>query len=120
MEAVLDRRIARDLKTLARFIQLYCNDMHADQPRQPVTMRTHDVKEIAGREIVLCPSCTKLLQHGFTKRTHCTMDPKPTCKNCPKHCYAHTYREQIRQVMRHSGNKMLYRGRIDYLFHIFF
>ena len=120
MNAVVDQKMNRELRILARFIRLYCDDLHADQERQPATMRTHDVSAIAGREIVLCTSCAKLLQHAFTKRAHCTMDPKPMCKNCPEHCYAPDYRAQIRAVMRHSGKKMLRHGRLDYLLHLFF
>lgn len=120
MNAVVDRKMNRELRTLARFIQIYCDDLHRKEPRQPLTMRTHDVRAIAGREIVLCPSCSKLLQHAFTKRSNCPMDPKPMCKDCPKHCYAPNYRAEIRTVMRHSGKKMLLHGRLDYLLHLFF
>ena len=52
-----DPKLRRDLKTLARFIGLYCRDHHADRPRSPATLKTHDVAEIAGREIQLCDDC---------------------------------------------------------------
>jgi len=109
-----------DLKTLALFIDLYCRYKHADLTRQPVDLRTHDVKAIAGKTIVLCPECAKLLAHAFVKRSHCPMDPKPMCKHCPNHCYHPNYRAQIREVMKFSGRKMLLAGRLDYLFHLLF
>jgi predicted amidophosphoribosyltransferase len=112
--------LLRDLKTLALFIDLYCRHKHADAERTPVDSRTHDVTLIAGRTIVLCPECTKLLAHAFVKRTHCPMDPKPMCKHCPNHCYHPTYRQQIREVMKFSGRKMVLGGRLDYLFHLLF
>lgn len=120
MKAAVDRKMNRELRTLSRFIQIYCDDLHAGELRQPVAMRTVNVEEVCRREVVLCPSCSKLLQHAFTKRMNCPMDPKPMCKKCPKHCYAPEYRQQIRAVMRHSGKKMLLRGRIDYLLHLIF
>ena len=112
--------LMRDLKTLALFIDLYCRYKHADCPRQPVDLRTHNVSEIAGKSIVLCPECTKLLTHAFVKRSHCPMHPKPMCKHCPSHCYHPSYRAQIREVMKFSGRKMLFAGRLDYLFHLLF
>jgi hypothetical protein len=112
--------LAKDLKTLALFISLYCRYRHADLPKRPAEMKTHDVAAIAGRPIELCPECMKLLAHAFTKRSHCPMQPKPQCKHCPSHCYHPTYRAQIREVMRFSGKKLLLGGRLDYLFHLLF
>lgn len=112
--------VRKDLKTLALFIDLYCRGKHADQPRTAASLRTHDVAAIAGKTIVLCPECAKLLAHAFVKRTHCPMDPKPMCKHCPNHCYHPNYRAQIREVMAYSGRKMVLGGRLDYLFHLLF
>ncbi len=110
----------RDLKTLALFIRIYCKHKHKDLPKEPMAMKTHDVTAIAGRQLHLCADCRKLLAHAFTKRSHCPMDPKPACKHCPNHCYHPTYRQQIRQVMAFSGKKMVFSGRLDYLFHLLF
>ena len=112
--------LVRDLKTLALFIDLYCRTKHADADRKPAELRTHDVAAIARKSIVLCPECTKLLAHAFVKRTHCPMHPKPMCKHCPNHCYHPTYRAQIREVMKVAGRKMVFSGRLDYLFHLLF
>ena len=110
----------RDLKTLALFIDLYCRCKHQGAERRLVALKTHDVRLIAGESIVLCPECTKLLAHAFVKRTHCPMHPKPMCKHCPNHCYHPTYRAQIREVMKVAGRKMVFSGRLDYLFHLLF
>ena len=112
--------VIRDLKTLALFIDVYCRYKHANAERKMVCLRSHDVATIAGRTVVLCPECTKLLAHAFVKRTHCPMDPKPMCKHCPNHCYHPTYRQQIREVMKFSGRTMVFGGRLDYLFHLLF
>ena len=112
--------LLRDLKTLALFIDVYCRYKHAETERKAVDLRTHDIASIAGKTIVLCPECTKLLTHAFVKRTHCPMNPKPMCKHCPNHCYHPSYRAQIREVMKFSGRKMLLGGRLDYLFHLLF
>lgn len=114
------RAVRRDLKTLARFIGMYCDGRHRDVPRQSVELKTHDVVGVYGKPLVLCEACRKLLTHAFVKRSHCPMDPKPMCKKCPDHCYAPVYREQIREVMRYSGRKLLLSGRVDYLVHLLF
>ena len=115
-----NQELRKDLKTLALFISIYCRYRHQNAIRAPMTLKTHDVRAIAGTAINLCPECSRLLAHAFTKRTHCPMDPKPACKHCPNHCYHPHYRERIREVMRFSGRKMLFAGRLDYLFHLLF
>jgi hypothetical protein len=112
--------LTRDLKTLALFISLYCRYKHTQVPKTIAQMKSHNVTQIAGRPVELCPECTKLLMHAFVKRTSCPMDPKPMCKHCPSHCYAPHYRARIQEVMRYSGKKMLFAGRLDYLFHLLF
>ena len=108
--------LAHDLKTLELFIRIYCHAHHAE--RKPVTLKGFDFVAIAGRVPELCPECTRLLAHAFVKRAHCPMDPKPQCKDCPSHCYQKAYREKIREVMRFSGQRMVLRGRVDYLLHL--
>lgn len=116
--AALDKKLLADLKVLARFIEVYCHGNHTAEPPSPVRMRTHDVEAIAGHCVRLCPECTRLLMHAWVKRGRCPMDPKPVCKHCPNHCYAPEYRQQIRKVMAYSGRKLVLRGRLDYLLHL--
>lgn len=113
-------RVYRDLKTLALFIEIYCRGRHSDSEKAPAELPHFDVAKIAGKQIHLCPDCLKLLHHAFVKRTHCPMDPKPMCKHCPNHCYAPAYRQQIREVMKYSGRKLVMSGRVDYLLHLLF
>ncbi len=110
--------LERDLKTLATFIRVYCHGKHDRQSL--VVMRGFDLRKIHGKPLELCPECTKLLQHALVKRTHCPRDPKPQCKHCPTHCYAKNYRQQIREVMKYAGMKLMFSGRIHYLFHLLF
>lgn len=116
----MDKHLRRDLKTLAWFIRIYCDHKHAEAAKTLVTLKIHDVQAIAGRPLSLCEDCSKLLTHAFVKRTHCPMVPKPACKHCPSHCYHPTYRAQIREVMRYSGRKLLFSGRLDYIYHMLF
>ena len=115
-----EREVKKDLKTLALFIRIYCENKHADAPRREVRMQTHDVQAIAGRPINLCMECERLLMHAFMKRTRCPMTPKPACKHCPDHCYHPAYRAQIREVMKYSGMKLVLTGRLDLLYNLLF
>lgn len=123
MPTVDDRRtkaLARDLRTLMRFIELYCRDHHGPPRKAPSVLTCCDLEAVAGKPVWLCPECEKLAAHAFVKRSHCPMDPKPTCKHCPRHCYAPAYRDRIRKVMAYSGRKLVMRGRLDYLLHLLF
>ncbi|HOW17472.1 MAG TPA: nitrous oxide-stimulated promoter family protein [Phycisphaerae bacterium] len=114
------RALHRDLKTLAIFIDVYCEHRHVHAEKKRVALKTHDVEAIAGKPIVLCEACRKLLAHAFVKRSNCPMNPKPACKKCPNHCYHPSYRQRIREVMRFSGRRLVLSGRLDYLYHLLF
>lgn len=120
MAQTLEPKIQRELRLLAKFIEVYCHDHHDAADASPIPLRTLDIQQVIGHMPSLCPQCAKLLAHAFTKRMNCPMDPKPMCKHCPKHCYAPDYRQQIRTVMAYSGRKLVMRGRLDYLLHLLF
>lgn len=113
-----DGHLNRDLRTLARFIEVYCGYWHKDQPRSEPSLKGHDLTALLGRPIVLCEGCRKLLAHAVYKRSHCPLQPKPACKRCPRHCYHPLFRKQIREVMKFSGRRLVLRGRLDYLWHL--
>lgn len=110
----------RDLRTLARFIQVYCRHKHLGEPKRIVELKGFDLRAIAGTSLSLCRECEKLLAHAFVKRSRCPMEPKPACKHCPNHCYHPKYRAAIRDVMKYSGRQLLLTGRLDYLFHLLY
>ncbi len=112
------KHLRKDLRTLALFIRIYCAAKHGG--REPVALRGFDLVAITGNPLDLCPECTKLLHHAFVKRQHCPYDPKPACKHCPSHCYAEAYRRKIREVMRFSGRRLLWSGRLYYIWHLLF
>jgi hypothetical protein len=57
---------------------------------------------------VLCSSCEELADYADRKLDLCPYGPeKPTCINCPIHCYRPEPRERMREVMRFVGPLML-------------
>lgn len=84
----LTPRTAHELHTVELMIRLYCR--HKEGNRE------------------LCPQCRELLEYASSRLARCPFqDNKPTCRLCKVHCYKPEKREQIRQVMRYAGPRML-------------
>ena len=78
-----------DTKTIEAMLGIYCRDKHAG----------------AG---TLCSECRELFDYAETRLTKCPFgESKPTCAQCMVHCYKPAMRTRIREVMKHSGPRML-------------
>lgn len=67
----------------------------------------------------LCPQCQALLDYALQRLERCRFgEDKPSCTRCPVHCYKPAMREQIRQVMRYSGPRMLLHNPIMAIRHL--
>ena len=86
-------KVLKDEKeTISLMIALYCHDKH-------------DQKE------GLCQDCRQLEAYAHQRLEHCQFMPeKPVCARCPVHCYKPQYRQQVREVMRYAGPRMLTRA----------
>lgn len=90
MKSIAEKR-EREKIMVSEMIRLYCRKTH----------RT-------GEE--LCPQCRELLEYSYQRSQKCPfMETKTFCSNCRVHCYKPEMRERIRQVMRFSGPRMLFR-----------
>jgi hypothetical protein len=84
------KRLAREWRTMAAMVRCYCRDRH-------------------NTDEALCPECQGLLEYATMRLDRCRFGAeKPTCANCPVHCYQRDRREQMRAVMRHAGPRMLW------------
>lgn len=94
------RRIAREKKTIAAMLAIYCRDHHAS---------------VGG----LCAECAGLLDYAQRRLDTCPFQAeKPACNLCEVHCYAATWRERTRAVMRYAGPRMLWPHPILSLCHL--
>lgn len=85
------RRLERERRTVEAMIALFCRDVH----------RTDGG---------LCPQCAELAAYARKRLEECPFGAdKPTCADCPIHCYQPAIREQIQQVMRYAGPRMLFK-----------
>jgi hypothetical protein len=121
MPQELTGKASKDLKVLSEFIAIFCRESHRTVNKDAFPNQGENLRQSLGKkELLLCPECTKLLQHGIAKRLACPHNPKPMCKNCKTQCYASSYREEIRKVMRFSGLYLIKHRRLDLLVHYFF
>jgi hypothetical protein len=100
--------VEKDILILREFIQIFCDTKHIDRTKK------------YENGVSLCKACHETLNYSTWRREICSLDPKPTCKNCKIHCYLPEQRERIKDIMRHSGKALIKRGRLDLLLHYLF
>lgn len=82
--------LERERLTISRMVDIYCNDHH----------------DADGR----CDDCDIFMNYAEVRLDKCPYgEDKPTCSNCPVHCYKPHYREQAKAIMRYAGPRMLLR-----------
>ena len=90
-----ERRVVRDM------ILLYCRKNHS-----------------TGQ---LCDDCRELAEYADSRTLKCPfMAEKSFCSQCKVHCYSARMRDEIRQVMRYSGPRMIFYHPIDAIRHLFY
>jgi len=96
-------RLKREHETLVCMTRIYCGHHHDD----------HEGAR-------LCPDCAKLMQYAEKRLEKCPYgSDKPTCANCPIHCYKPAQREKAREIMRFAGPRMTWRHPWKALNHLF-
>lgn len=94
-------RIERENKTVGKMIRLYCRWTHH-----------YDGSE-------LCQECRNLADYAGKKLEKCMFgEKKGSCRKCAVHCYEPYYRDRIKNVMRYSGPRMIFRHPICAVRHL--
>ena len=82
----------RERETVTCMISLYCHHKHGS---------AHGV---------MCPQCAELHEYAMKRLSACPFQAgKTTCGKCKVHCYRPDMRERIREVMKFSGPRMMWR-----------
>ena len=90
MEA-LSGRLSREHRTMVCMTGMYCADHHKHGDS-------------------LCEECAELMRYAKVRLQKCPYgEDKPTCANCPVHCYKPARKAQAREIMRYAGPRMLLR-----------
>ena len=88
----IKKRLARERLTMARMVRIYCTAHHDN----------------CGD--ALCAGCREFLHYAEVRLRKCPYgEHKPTCANCPVHCYKPARKAQAREIMRFAGPRMLLR-----------
>ena len=83
------KRIIQEKKTIEKMIKIYCKS-HSNSRN-------------------LCDNCTAILEYIQNRIEHCKFgDCKPICSKCSIYCYNKEMKENIKQVMRYSGKRMVF------------
>ena len=86
-----ERRVGREVKTIEVMVDIYCQRNHSP-------------------ESVPCEECRDVLRYARKRIDHCPfLSNKPTCANCPIHCYKPGQRARAKMIMRYAGPRMLLR-----------
>jgi hypothetical protein len=92
---------ADELRLVERMIGLACEGEHGTAPG------------------TLCADCAGLLDYVQARLQRCPHGrDKPTCRQCPIHCYHPTERDRIKAVMKYAGPRLLLRGDLAALKHL--
>lgn len=105
-----DRKVAKDTRTLADFVQIYCRGQHQDRACAPVKTDAALLGVYGSKPPALCAECEAHLAYGERRRAYCPKEPKPFCANCDVHCYKRDEREWQREMMRYSGRRSMLHG----------
>ena len=89
----VEKKRQKEQYVVEEMVRLYCRKNHKEQYAEQKNM---------------CSKCQALADYAKARSEHCPfMENKTFCANCKVHCYKLDMREQIRQVMRFSGSRML-------------
>ena len=85
------KRLERERITLVKMIEMFCRVNH-------------------NMKINLCDECNALQAYALERLLMCPFDEnKPVCSNCTVHCYKPEMRQRVKDVMRFSGPRMIFK-----------
>ena len=89
----------KEKKIVSYMISLYCRKKHGGNQ--------------------LCEECAKLDEYARERTDKCPfMETKTFCSNCKVHCYKPERRQQIKDVMRFSGPRIIFHHPIMAISHV--
>ena len=90
-------------KVVSKMIATHCRSAHR--------LNRHPGKK-------LCQECEELEGYAMQRLERCPFgEEKPTCGNCPIHCYKKDMRQRIKEAMRFAGPRMLFLHPLDTIRH---
>jgi len=97
--SIFTNRMYREATTIKVMVGIYCQHHH-------------------GLQVAQCPECSEIQKYALERLYHCPYQAdKPSCKNCPIHCYKPSMKTVVKQVMRFAGPRMALRHPLLTIFH---
>jgi len=94
----MKRSVQREMRTIEAMIRIFCQHHHNQD---------------------LCKECGAVLTYASARIEKCLFGPeKPACNKCTVHCYSPAMKEKVKEIMRFSGPKMIFRHPIMVLIHL--
>lgn len=93
-ESINAKQSARDLKTLEAIGRIFCNAHHPDADRD---------------EAGLCPACRNTIDATFARTATCPNHQRSNCEDCAVKCQRGDAQARIKEIMRYSAPRMLFR-----------
>ena len=78
---MVDNKVNADSATLARMVNIYCDNHHLGDIKSDIKRRGL-LGSIDLDPASICADCGNLLLHELTRLLNCPIDPKPRCKHC--------------------------------------
>ncbi|MGO5052347.1 nitrous oxide-stimulated promoter family protein [Lachnospiraceae bacterium LCP25S3_G4] len=96
-----ERKQMQDKNIVSEMIKIYCNGNHGTKGD------------------LLCISCNALEQYARNRVACCpNAETKTFCSTCKVHCYSQEMRKKIKDVMRYSGPRVIYKHPIMVIRHV--
>lgn len=87
----IEKKRRQEKATVGSMIEIYCHGVHKT------------------KRGTLCDACTKLRDYADLRTEKCPfMETKTFCSACKVHCYSKEMQNEIKQVMRYAGPRMLF------------
>ncbi len=91
--------VTQEKRTVGVMIRIYCSSFHKTETS--------------------CDECKSLMLYTEKRTENCKFgNEKPSCKDCPVHCFSPEMKEKIKEVMRFSGPRMIYKHPVMAFLHL--
>jgi hypothetical protein len=101
------------MRTIQAMLATYCRKHHRSHPRAAIASAKIELPP------GLCDECQELMLYAETRLSRCPFkQEKPSCAQCPIHCYGARPRAEMQNVMRATGPGMLWRHPVLAILHL--
>lgn len=96
-------KLNREFLTISAMIEIYCSHHHYEKCKK----------------VNLCEDCETFKSYVKQRLDRCPYGiNKPTCRQCPIHCYKIQEKVKSQTIMRYSGPRMMYKHPIMAITHL--